>query len=308
MRVSAKSVGTIIATGLAVIWLQPRGSAGTARAGGDGDWAAPVNLGPIVNSEFDEIGPRLSKDQKSLFFASTRPGFGEEDIWVSQRDDPEGPWGLPMNLGSIVNSAANERTPSLSRDGHYLFFVSDRPGGSGGLDVWVAWRQKKDDDFSWETPVNLGETINSPQNDAGPSFFENDITGVSQLFFASNRPGMGAYDIYFSLLIGGSFQPAGPAPGLNTVAVDLSPHIRKDGLEIFIASNRNGTFGLLDLWVSQRETLDDQWTAPTTLGSGINTAFREWFPALSPDDRSLYFASNRPGGSGGDDLYFSFRD
>lgn len=81
-------------------------------------------------------------------------------------------------------------------------------------------RQKTDDDFGWEAPVNLGASVNSPANDAGPTFFEDAVPGVGELLFASNRP---------------------------------------------------GTFGLRDLWVSQRETLNDGWMAPADLGSGINT-------------------------------------
>lgn len=291
---------------LGVIGVQPRVS--PAATATDGPvWTTAVNLGALVNSPFEDLGPRLSKDQLSLYFASNRPGFGGDDIWVAQRVDPEAPWGLPTNLGSIVNSGSDERTPSLSRDGHYLFFVSGRPGGYGGFDVWVSWRQKTDDDFGWQTPVNLGASVNSAANDAGPTFFENAIAGFGELLFASNRPGMGAYDIYSSLLVGGTFQFAEPAIGLNTEAVDLSPHMLKHGLEIYIASTRSGTFGLLDLWVSQRETLNDGWTAPVNLGPTINTRFREWFPSVTSDGLGLYFASNRPGGSGDDDIYFASR-
>jgi hypothetical protein len=52
-----------------------------------------------------------------------------------------------MNLGETINTGANERTPALSRDGHYLFFASDRPGGLGGLDIWLSWRASTHDLF-----------------------------------------------------------------------------------------------------------------------------------------------------------------
>src|SRR5690348_8447546 len=114
-------------------------------------WSAPTNLGSFVNTEFQESGPHTSKDGRTLYFSSTRPAsygsFGGEDLWVSQRASADAPWGPAMNLGGTINTGANERTPALSRDGHYLFFASDRPGGFGGLDIWVSWRAHTQDIF-----------------------------------------------------------------------------------------------------------------------------------------------------------------
>jgi len=277
-----------------------------------GAWSAPVNLGAAVNTEFGEFAPHTSKDGLSLYFASTRPAtygsFGGEDLWVSTRVSADAPWGIPMNLGQIVNTDANERSPALSRDGHYLFFASDRAGGFGALDLWVSWRPNTHDDFGWESPVNLGAAVNTAATDAGPSFFENDDAGIPQLFIASNRPGgSGGLDIYVSDFAEGSWQPAAPIPALNTPQADLTPGIRFDGLEIVIASSRPGGVGMQDLWVSVRETPDSPWSAPTNLGATVNSASSENFPSISADRRSLYFNSGRPGGFGETDLYVSTR-
>src|SRR4051812_8198386 len=111
-------------------------------------WSAPVNLGALVNSAFDDYGGALSKDGLSLYFTSTRPGgFGGEDLWVSQRPGEDDPFGLPINLGSVVNTTAADRTPGLSRDGHWLFFASNRTGGVGGLGLLGAHRQEKHGGF-----------------------------------------------------------------------------------------------------------------------------------------------------------------
>jgi WD40-like Beta Propeller Repeat len=65
------------------------------------DWSAPVNLGPLVNSPFNEAGPALSKNGLSLYFHSNRPGgLGGSDIWVSQRNSPGESWGPPINIRS----------------------------------------------------------------------------------------------------------------------------------------------------------------------------------------------------------------
>ena len=101
------------------------------------EWSAAVNLEAPVNSASDESGPALSRDALSLYFQSNRPGgLGLADIWVSQRNSVDDPWGLPTNLAS-VNSAVADATPNLSRDGHWLFFASQRAGGLGGFDIWV---------------------------------------------------------------------------------------------------------------------------------------------------------------------------
>ena len=88
-----------------------------------------------------------------------------------------------MNLGTIINTEANERSPALSRDGHYLFFATTRAGGSGGFDIWVSWRHDTRDDFGWQTPVNLGTQFNSPR--PTPARPISKTTTAASLFFFS---------------------------------------------------------------------------------------------------------------------------
>jgi len=98
--------------------------------------------------------------------------------------------------------------------------------------------------------------------------------------------------------------PVNLGPVVDSAAQDIEVSISKDGLSLYIASNRSGTF---DLWVSQRATVDDPWGAPQDLGPTINTPAREQAPFLSLDGHRLYFFSDRPGGFGGTDLYVSRR-
>lgn len=91
--------------------------------------------------------------------------------------------------GSIVNTAALEGVPCFSRDGHWMFFNSDRPGGFGSVDIWASYRAHTHDDFGWEAPVNLGAGVNTAAVDNAPSFLENDEGGPPLLFYGSNRPG-----------------------------------------------------------------------------------------------------------------------
>lgn len=274
------------------------------------DWSEPENLGPNINSSFLDAGPATSKDGLSLYMASTRPGgSGLNDIYVSQRNSREEPWGVPVNLGAVVNTPDTEAGPSLSRDEHWLFFQSTRPGGFGALDIWVSYRQHTHDDLGWQPPVNMGPGVNSAAFETGSSYFENDDDGAPQLFFASNRlGGPGAFDIYVSdLLPDDTFGPASLVSELSSPFTDVDPSIRFDGREVFFFSSRPVSFGLIDLWAAARETVFDPWSTPTNLGPLVNTGALDTQPHIGSDRQTLYFASNRDGGFGDLDLWVTTR-
>jgi Tol biopolymer transport system component len=278
-------------------------------------WTAPVNLGDTVNSPYSEFLPTLSRNGTSLYFVSDRPGsLGGEDLWVSRRKNRNAPWGTPVNLGAAVNTAFNERSPELSRDGHLLFFATNRPGGLGDFDIWVAWRAHTHDDFSWQPAVNLGSGVNSVAGDFGPSYIDNGKIGIPSLYFSSTRPGgLGSADIYRSEMSrDGSFAAATPVTELNSPQGDFRPSIRGDGLEIVFDSNRPGPpdvagIGLRDLWVSRRSALSAPWSIPKNLGPSVNSPFNDYLAMLSSDGRTLVMVSDRPGGFGGNDLYIATR-
>jgi hypothetical protein len=280
----------------------------SSRAQRYSDWSAPINLGPTVNSTLMDRGPAISKDGLSLYFASTRPGGVDgEDIYVSQRESRDDEWGPPINLGPSINTTANEMVPALSRDGHLLFFASNRPG-FGGVDIWVSRREQTHDDFAWQPAENLGAGVNSASLDEGPSYFENEEVGVPQLYFSSSRPTGGPGHIYVSeQAADGSFGPAVLVLELSSLGSTSRPSIRHDGLEIFFNSNRPGSIAnSQDLWVATRETVFDAWSEPINLGSPINSELVDVQPYISSDRETLFFASNRPNG-GPTDLYMSTR-
>jgi len=274
------------------------------------DWTAPVNLGPVINSAFSDQGPAISKDGLSLYFTSNRPGGlgGPFDMYVSQRASVDDPWSAPMDLGPTVNSAFDEGNPAFSRDGHFLFFQSKRPGGFGGIDLWVSYREHTQDDFDWQPAVNLGPAVNSAADDNGPSYFDNEEDGPAQLYFGSCRSsGLVGADIYVSeQMADGSFGPATLVTDLSSVANENRPSIRHDGREIFFQSNRAGSLSG-DLWVATRESTLDPWSTPVNLRSPINTASQEQNAYLSSDRKTLFFSSDHPGGFGGLDLYITTR-
>lgn len=264
------------------------------------DWSTPVNLGPPVNSTLAEVGAFISRDGLSLYFGRINhpDDFGGNDLVVSRRARVGDPWGPPQNLGSTINTQFDEAAPSLSLDGHRLFFNSNRPG-FGGQDLYVSRRRSNRDDFGWGPAANLGGGVNTLANEAQPAHFEEDMTGIVTLFFASDR--MGPDDIYASTLLpDGTFGPPVRIEELSSTRIDRQPAIRRDGLEMFLTSDRVGTLGGLDLWVSTRASTSDPWSAPVNLGPVVNSTLLDGRSALSFDGTELYFQSNanRPGASG----------
>src|SRR2546425_6852536 len=283
-----------------------------------GPWSAPVTLGPVINSGSNEQHPAISKDGLSLYFASDRTGaggLGGLDIYVSQRactdaDDPACAWQTPANLGPDINSAGNDLAPT---DGHQLYFHSTGRGGCGLADLFVARRHDKCDDFGWEPAENLGCVVNSSYADAGPTYFEDEATGITTLYFTrQNNPPTSdqGWDIYATTRMGddGEFGPAVLVPELSSPFRDTRTTIRRDGLEMIISSGRPGGSGSEDLWVSTRASTLDLWGTPVNLGPVVNSSAFDGAPALSFDGTTLYFFSERPGGFGKRDLYVTTRE
>jgi Tol biopolymer transport system component len=240
-------------------------------------WSEPVSLGPLINSGFGDQNAALSKDGLSLYFASNRPGLGGTDIWVSHRPDLDAPWSEPVDLGSPVNSSANEGAPDVSRDGHWLFFHSNRPGGVGtATDIWVSYRRNVHDDLAWEAPVNLGSGINTAAAENAPNYFENEDGGAPQLFFT--RGPTASSDIYVSELgPDGSWGPASPVAELNDpIERDGSPSISRDGLQMYFDSNRHPP--RTHIFVAMRENVRAPWSVPVELGAPISTPDGEFLP------------------------------
>ncbi|HKB02573.1 MAG TPA: hypothetical protein VKD90_10160 [Gemmataceae bacterium] len=285
-----------------------------------GPWGAAVNLGPTVNTPQLDQRCTISKDGLSLYFGSNRPGsvgtIEGSDLYVTRRATVDDPWGPPQKVEALCTDW-DENAPTFSPDGHWVYFGSDRePGGSGGYDIWAAHRQDKDDDFGWETPVNLGPIINSSAHDDGPTYFE-DENGEVSLYFTSLRDGgHGDYDIYVSHATADdhlSFGPATNVAELNSPQRDTRTTISRDGLEFFLTSTRDGSVlsatgtPSLDIWVSTRASTADMWGTPVNVGAPINTPANDGAPSLSFDGLTLYFDSTKATGFGMRDLYVTTR-
>lgn len=102
----------------------------------NGKWSNPVKLSDKINTPYNEESVFIHPDNQTLYFSSDgHPGMGGMDIFMSRRQ-PNGEWGEPVNLGYPINTAADENSFLVSRDGKTAYFASDREGGLGGLDIY----------------------------------------------------------------------------------------------------------------------------------------------------------------------------
>jgi peptidoglycan-associated lipoprotein len=150
-------------------------------------WSDPVNT-KILPDSLVAAHPALSADGLTMYFVSDMPGgYGQKDIYSVTRDDENGSWSAPRNLGPDINTSGNELFPYVRSDGS-LYFASDGQIGMGGLDIFKATAQP---DGSWVVK-NMKSPINSFADDFGISFEDGNERGI----FSSTRKGRGNDELY----------------------------------------------------------------------------------------------------------------
>lgn len=151
-----------------------------------------------------------------------------------------------LNIGHPIPTILRngfDSQPALSPDGTHLVYVSDREGGSGGLDLWVCDRRT---DLEWDVPVQLSNRVNSQGNEVTPCFISND-----SLIYASNGyGGKGGFDLFLVVLRDGVWQDPEPLDWFNTEFDETDPMRLPDGTMLF-ASNRPGGEGGFDVWMAR---------------------------------------------------------
>jgi Tol biopolymer transport system component len=153
----------------------------------NGKWTAPINITPELQSDGDFYISCLSADGKQLFLS--KDDNYNSDIYSSTFDGKI--WSKTVKLNKNINSRYWESHGFVSEDGNQLIFASDRPGGFGGLDLYISRKVKND----WGPAVNLGPEINTQFNEDRPFLINNGKT----LFFSSQgHENLGGYDLFRS--------------------------------------------------------------------------------------------------------------
>ncbi len=169
----------------------------TAELASSSSWINPHSLGETVNSSSWDSQPCVSADGKELYFVSRRSG--NADIYCCKRN-ADGTWSAPENMGNVINTKGTEMAPFLHPDGNTLYFASDMHVGMGGYDLFMSRRTP---DGQWQTPVNLGYPINTPDDEI--NFFV-AADGKTAFISSFREGGHGGYDIY-SFELEAAFRP-----------------------------------------------------------------------------------------------------
>jgi hypothetical protein len=251
----------------------------------DSGWGMSFNAGEPLNTHSNEGAQTLSSNGNYMYFTACERagGLGSCDIYFSSFKN--GRWTTPYNLGSPVNTSSWESTPSISADGNFLIFTSNRPGGRGGKDLWYSILSKKG---TWSNPVNLGKTINTDGDEMSPFIHFDSRT----LYFASNGlPGMGGFDIYMTRMNEDSTwtEPRNLGYPINTYNDETGLVIDATGQKAYFSSKRDKVNGKDIFYFILDESLRPN---PVSYLKG-NVADKETGKLLKADYELINLTSNK---------------
>ena len=208
-----------------------------SRLQADGKFDSGEEMPEPFNLNDNEGGATLTVDNKTLYYTvckyNTNNTYYNCDIYYSELVDGE--WTPIKSVSDKINMPTTwESQPSISSDGKTLYFVSDRPGGYGGYDIY---KSVKNDSGEWSAPINLGPTINSSGNEKSP-FIHPD--GKTLYFSSDGWMGMGGYDIFYSHLNadGTWSKPVNIGYPINSPDDEVGFFVSTDGQKGYFASNK----------------------------------------------------------------------
>lgn len=267
-----------------------------------------VNMGDVINSEFEDKAPMVSADGKTLIFTSQRPGKSSavnpddgmyfEDIYISRWDTLKKSWGDAELIPGSLNTEGQDAATSISPDGKQIFlFKNDIDAESRGGDIYVS---RLSSSGKWGAPKSMGKPINTTFAELGACSSPDGKT----LYFTSERQGgFGMQDIYMVKRKSRTEweRPVNLGEVVNTQEDDAGIFIAPDGKTLFFTSKGHASMGGYDIFKTTME--NGKWTKPVNLGYPINTIYDDLCFSLSIDAKTGYISSNRKGGFGARDVY-----
>ena len=218
----------------------------------NGVWSKAINIGPPINTIGNEGAQCISADGQTLVFTACkeydgypggRKGYGSCDLFIAKKI-ANGTWGVPENIGKPINTEYWDSQPSMSSDGQTIYFVSNRPGGKGGADIWKC---TKNESGKWANLANLGDSVNTAENEESPYIHPDNKT----LYFSSEGwPGMGSKDLYLTRIKkDGTFSaPMNLGYPINTAESERDLIVSANAKTAYFSSERPSGIGGLDLY------------------------------------------------------------
>ena len=245
-----------------------------------------ILLPSTVNTPMgEEYGPTLTIDDNTLYFVglNREDGSASEDIYVSRRDRKTGDWTTARRVPELSNPYRNEAPTSISGDGRtMLLFVEGR--------MCFSVRTTR----GWSAPRPLPQNLQLGNWQADAQL----TADGSALLFAANYAAENEEKPSLNIFVserdeqGRWGAPYSIGPVLNTAGMERSPFLHPDMKTLYFSSDREGTLGDLDVWVSRRlaDTCWTCWSEPENLGPDINTSGRDCWYKISTDGTTAYFA------------------
>jgi Tol biopolymer transport system component len=236
----------------------------------------------IINTSADEYGPTFTPDGRTLYFVRRVSRSGPEFIMVSHLSNDR--WSEPKM--AEFSGQYFDKEPYTSPDGKRLYFASQRPvSGTEAkkgrdFDLWYVEKMGRD----WGSPKHLGPLVNTPGYENYPA-----VTADGTLYFASVREGgKGQNDLYRARLINGEYSKPENLAEINTPNTDADPYVAPDGSYMIFSSDRSGSFGEGDLYVTFNR--GGKWSEPRNLGATFNTKEYEYTPMVAPGGKYFFFS------------------
>ncbi len=264
------------------------------------------NVGKPINSAYADYVPLITPDEKVMYFTSRRPGgdgnvldeYGNsfEDIYVTTKLD-NNTWSEPKNMGTPINTKTHDACVALSFDGNQLMIYRTSPDIVSG-DLFVT----RTDYEGWSEPKKYGSEINTPFVETS-ACYSND---TSVIYLSSNKPGgYGGKDLYrVKKLPNGKWSlPQNLGKDVNTDKDEDAPFLHPDGFTLYFSSKGHNSMGEYDVFKTIANVETNKFSAPTNLGSPINTVNSDIFFVLNANGTRGYYSSIREDSYGGSDIY-----
>lgn len=223
----------------------------------NGNWSKPVSISPYINTNGNDASINLTPDGQTLIVYQDIGKGG--DVYFSNWNGKD--WSALQQFGSDVNTKNWETHACLTNDQTTLYFVSDRPGGFGGRDIY---RCVKLPNGAWSKALNLGPTINTKYDEDGPYMHPD---GVTLIFASSGHKTMGGFDIFSSIIDQDKkfTEPTNLGYPINTPDDDVFFVTSPDGKRGYFSSAKDGGKGEKDIY---KMAINDAKEKPLALFKG----------------------------------------
>ncbi len=206
----------------------------------DTTWTMAKLFDKSLNNMVDNVSSFITADGQQIFINGNN---GKTSSMLSSFPG-DTHWTIPEDPGGDINNPPNSTNVCVSPDGNTLYFVSDRPGGFGGKDIW---RCVKLPNGKWSLAVNLGSTINTPYNEETPFMH---VDGKTFFFSSEGHMGIGGYDVFFTQLLddGRWVEPFNLGYPINSPDNETKFSLNIDGKHAYLSSDRPGSMGGDDIY------------------------------------------------------------